>query len=771
MSEINSFVETTNNLVKQVNVALSSMQAMSDTLTTANDAVTFTVEGNDPISGDVSTYSYSIPSYHYTLAQLTRMSNSVDTFVSGQGVVLLNDGTYREVKTTPVAKSPVKITSISSPTTFRTRPNWFFEDLMFPQVFVRFDLKGKIDDRSDRVMVRRLIFDNFDDVETQWFKDNLVGKQYLYSDVTNLLNVNSKNYWEDDELLNVPILTNTYTGSFVIINKQTINNSLWYYLDSIKYGLTSDSSVVKNIELKVGDQLRYNDSIFKINQIETTENRVNLTALVGLGSPTINQSFNFYSSPFGNKYIDIAVGFNECECIFLKGVNDDFNIVGDEWSDSISFYTNNLTLVNSNSSLETFYYNFVSDFGIQMEGSAKEKFIPAYYGLIPNSPIIYANQFSVIQINNHINAALDTDFIKNTQTQIESTKSIINSIKTTISQQKANLVELTDPAKRADLQSKIDNNTSQLSKQTVQYESLVKSLATLAYENNIVASTPKYRVRGFFNIPDGIKSTTNPAEPMQQIIQFEIAYRYLKLDNTGNPLNTFTFTDPSSGQNITGTFTDWAIMQSPIKKKAFDSSTGLYVWQDENIADGGSININQVDIPITKGEKVELKVRSLSEAGWPSNPLKSEWSASVVIEFPPNLTGSDQVTNILTDSISEQNAIKLDETLNSAGIYTHIQDGVPNPNSTNGTYFKHQTNFLAYNLGIKTIDGLTTSESTVDVQTLLSLLSQFTYVTLTKPTGSSSPHLTATGTLQQLFQGMVNATPDIYDEFVDLIPH
>ena len=767
---VNSFVETTNDLVKNVNIALESMQKMNSSMTTEDDTVTINVEGTDLVTGDSSTYTYSIPSYHYTLSELNRISSTVDTFVNGRGVVLLNDGTYREVKTIPVAKSPDRITGVNAPSTFDSRPNWFFESLMFPQIFVRFDLKGKIDDRSDRVIVKRVIFDNFDDVETQWFKDTFIGKTYLYSDTLNLLNINGKNFWEDEETIELPLKPRLYTGNFLIIDKGTVNNKDWFYLNTINYGLVSDTSTVKNIELRVGDQLRYNDSIFKISEIEIQDKRVHLTALIGLGAPTINHYFDIYSTPFENKYTDIAIGYDECQILFLKGVNDDFNIVADEWSDSISFYSNDLVNVTNNStSLQSYYYNFVSDFGKQMEGQAKEKFIPAFYGVKPNPPSITSDQFGVNQINLQTNAALDVDSIKNTQTQIESTKTVINSLKNTIAQQKAELVELTDPAQRADLQEKIDNNISQLSKKTVEYDSLVKSLSTLAYENSAVLADPKYKIRGFFQIPDGIKSSTNPDEPLQQVIQFEIAYRYLRLDNTGNPLNTYTYADPSSGQNITGTFTDWQIVQSAIKKRSYDSSLGKYVWIDENISDGNSININQVDIPITKGEKVQLKIRSISEAGWPSNPLKSEWCDPVIIEFPANLEGSDQVVNILKDAQVEQETIKLEETLNAAGIYTHIQDGVPNPNSANGTYFKHQSEFLAVDLGYKDIDGNITSEITVDLQSQLNDLTHKSYVTLTRPSGSSSSYQQITGTLQQLFQAIVNTDPSIYDEFQDLI--
>ncbi len=473
-NNINSFTETVNSLTQNVNIALASMQGMNDTLTTENDTVTITVEGTDPITGDPSLYTYSIPSYQYTLEELARVSNTVNTFVSGNGVVLLDDGTYRQVSTIPLAQSPVPIVGVAAPTKFDQRANWFFESFLFPQLYVEFDLKGKIDDRSDRVKVRRLLFDNFDETETQWFKDTFVGKYISYADVINILTTNGKRYWIDEEIQDLPLNPTKYTGDFLILDKRVIDNSMWYFLDTVNYGLTTDASTINNIELKIGDELRYNETLFKIDSIEITEKRVKLTTLVGAGNPNVNAKFFIYSTPFEEKLTRIPIGYDECDILFMKGVNDDFNIVADSWGDSISFYTNDLTLVNSTTGLETYYFNTVVDFGKQMEGEAKDRSTPAFYGVTPDSPVISADQFGVNQINTQLNAALDTEAIKSTQTQIESTKTIISSLQSTIAQQKAELVELTDPAQREDLQLKIDNNISQLSKKTVEYQSLVK---------------------------------------------------------------------------------------------------------------------------------------------------------------------------------------------------------------------------------------------------------------------------------------------------------
>jgi len=761
MSNINSFTETVNLLVEQINIALSNIVSLNKSLTTQEDTVSLSVEQIDPITGDASLVTYSLPSYNNVINKVNTVSQTVDTFVKGEGVVLLNDGTYRKVSTVPLAVSPNTISGITPPTKFKTRYNWFFESMMFPQLIVSFDLKGEIDDRSDRVLVRRVIFDNYNDEETEWFLDNIKSTQRNYYDTIKFLEEQGKKYWIDEEVIELPLYPKPYTGKFIIIDKATIDSKEWFFLNTMNYGETSDEPLVKNYQLSIGDTLRYNNSVWKIDDININEKRVHLIPTIGMDHPTINNYFEIYTQPFSSKVIDIAVGYDECNILFLKGVNDDFNIISDDWSDGISFWTNQLIIDGGNATLEEYYKDYVLDFGRQLEGQAKEKYVPAYFGVEPNAPVISADMFSVTQINTQLNAALDQETIKNTQTQIESTKTIINSLKNTIAQQKAQLVELTDPGERADLSSKITTNINDLSKKTIEYQSLVKSLATVAYENSAVNVDPKYRIRGFFPIPE--------LKDGQQIIQFEIAYRYLKLDNTGISLNTYEYTDPCTGQKIKGTFTDWNIVTTPMLKKEYDAQSDTYKWVRENEADGEANNINQVDIPITKGEKVQFKIRSISEAGWPLNPLKSVWSEPIIVEFPSNLETSNQVVNILNDATAEEQAIKLDETLSAAGVPTHLSDSIPNPVSGSGTYFKHQAANLSYDLKIKNLNGVVQVVNTTDLQTQLENLPLYSYVTLTRPNNANSTDDHLTGTLQQLFQAIVNIDPSIYDEFKAII--
>jgi hypothetical protein len=118
----------------------------------------------------------------------------------------------------------------------------------------------------------------------------------------------------------------------------------------------------------------------------------------------------------------------------------------------------------------------------------------------------------------------------------------------------------------------------------------VNSFQSIVRENSAITTEPKYHIRGFFPIPD-YKYRDEAETVVEEIIGFDIAYRYIREDNTASQLNTFTYTAPD-GTEYTGTFTDWNVIQGPLKTKIYDEDLGRYVWKTENIADGTETNIN-----------------------------------------------------------------------------------------------------------------------------------------------------------------------------------
>jgi len=256
---------------------------------------------------------------------------------------------------------------------------------------------------------------------------------------------------------------------------------------------------------------------------------------------------------------------------------------------------------------------------------------------------------------------------------------------------------------------------------------LVESFQTIVRENSAILAEPKYHIRGFFPIPP-LRYYDDNETVAEQIIGFDIAYRYIKEDNTATQLNTFTYTDADGITKVTGTFTDWVIQQGHMREKVYDDNMQRYVWRSENIADGTETNINQIDIAINKGEKVEFMVRSISEAGYPENPLKSKWSNSVIIEFPSTLSTTNEIADLITMVNDDALQITINNTLDSIGVSVHLDDTVANTNSVVGTYYKHLSKNIAYEE--KKIENGITTINTINLQDKLDeILRSLNYAT------------------------------------------
>ena len=86
-----------------------------------------------------------------------------------------------------------------------------------------------------------------------------------------MLNVNNISYSEDEQIINLPLVSNTKSGTFQVTEDPNIyDGNVWYTLDSIMYSTISKDGIVqgKNNVLSIGDQLSYMDTIFEIIGID-----------------------------------------------------------------------------------------------------------------------------------------------------------------------------------------------------------------------------------------------------------------------------------------------------------------------------------------------------------------------------------------------------------------------------------------------------------------------------------------------------------------------
>lgn len=127
----------------------------------------------------------------------------------------LRDGSRRTVTLSTIPHTPDRITGLVDPSTFTIDSNWFFEELMFPGARVSIDLTGQIEDTADRVRVTRIILDSKDDdaARALWESD-LSQNQYDYVTLKNVLSQNGVPYFEDQETVELPLVSNQVAGTF-----------------------------------------------------------------------------------------------------------------------------------------------------------------------------------------------------------------------------------------------------------------------------------------------------------------------------------------------------------------------------------------------------------------------------------------------------------------------------------------------------------------------------------------------------------------------------
>ena len=689
MSNINSFAENVNKIVSNASNQISLLNGIQESMIAENDTVNVNIQDSEGNEKNIS-----IPSWNYLTKKVDAVSESVASIIKGEGVVKVGDGTGRTIKMTNIASVPERITGVPSPTRFGIDANWWFEDMMYPAAHVTVDLKGKIDDSADRVMVMRVILD-LNSYES-FYNTNLRGSVIAYDSLINLLSENNIGYAEDKEILDLPLSSVTIYGKFFIKDTEFIDGQQWYVLDTFEYKKiqeSSDSQFINSTNLlKLGDKVSVDNFLYEIEDIKEDSNMVRLRCTVGYSMPQTGQYLNIYNEPWTQKLVNIKFSNNEINIVYFKGINEDFNIIANEWSEPIMFVTNELVYEGDGTTVfGSYYLNNIVDWGQEMIDAVKERKISAAQGITPNAPSLNSSDFSVVQINTQLNASMDSEEILSLKKDIETIKSQISSLKGTIEFQQTKKQSITDPVEYNNITKQINQNITDRKQLELNYSTSLSTMQSLLQENNAIEISPKYHVRGFFGIPAPVYN----GNKAQQVIGFEIQYRYVKEDATGVDLKTYTYVD-QSGTEHTGVFSDWNIIKSEVLDKVWNSANQRFEWSSNNISDGTSININQIDLPITKGEKLEFRVRSISEAGYPYAPLKSDWSNSVIIDFPSNLMSSSDISNLIKDINDDNVSNTVKSEIQSQGLTEHIDDAQANVNSVNNTYFKHQAKNISY---------------------------------------------------------------------------
>ena len=611
----------------------------------------------------------SVPGLKHIASEIERLDNNVQKLLgltSAETTVKI-DNTFRTVMLSEYGKETPDIGTINNVTEFQSASNFFFESLMNPSLSVTLDLTAYVQKNIENILVERYILKDLSDEDVDWFETTYKDRNDINrEEFLEALSLRSIAVISDNDVVTLPPKQIIYSGDFdvlvideieeeVIVGDTTISRKRKrYQLNKLTY-TDVRHNFEDNLSLKIGDVLVLNDNTtaYKITAIDASSNSVILELRDGYSPILIaSNSLKFYSDENIITNAEIKIGFNEYDVVFIKGISGDLKIPSKSWSPGLSFFSNELKIVYNEieQTLEQFYRSEVVDVGTYLLGISKEQLAPAYLGVQPDAPALADSDFQVVQINKQINENRTIDELKNMEAEKTRLQAEISELT------KALTIEPTNTNLINDKNSKVEL-----------YNSLVREIENKSVTTNLSNLSPKYRVRGFFSIPN-YKETELTGE--QKIVQFEIAHRYISSNGNSNTIDQIKFND--NGLDRFGTYTDWIESNGKLLPRLYNPETSKLEWVDQNVEDSSITNINSVGIAIRPNEKVEIKVRSVSEAGYPASSLKSDWSNIIRTTFPENLDGDDVVIDIVENNKKDLVRVNLQNELTSVGVYTHV---------------------------------------------------------------------------------------------------
>ena len=661
MAENNSISTLLPELLRLFNNSLESFEKVNQAITSSSESVTINLQNNDGTNSRVT-----IPSFGYLKNSVDRLQTNIDTITNLNGEnssIRLSDGSFRKLVLSKVPTEASDLESINSVESFNIKPNWFFEELINPLLYVSFNLTGQVPIDTERAIVQRFILNTNTQTKVNFFTNKYEGRADIdYNTFLQEIVENNISYVLDEAVVDLPPRVKRYTGKFSVlrisdatvteeINGVTVTSQKKQYkLNKIFY-TDSEGDFDDTVQLAVGDSLEVIsnpiNTRYKITKLDSSTNTVILELVEGSEPIRIGADILKISSTLDdNVEVDVTVGFNERCVTFVKPIDPDSKIPSVNWSPGSAFYTNTLTTLNAAGEQQTladYYQQSAIDFGAMLLSFADDKIPTSREGITPNSPILNDGDFSVKLINGQVSdspAIVELTDLDNQKNTIEATlKELDGAIaKSRTKIQTTNYAtEVERDADRNALQGLITERSSQAEL----YASVVKEIDAKSKDNSVSSITPKYRARGFWAMPQE-KST--PSTGPQSIVKFKIRYRYLSSDGAANPVDQFTFSDGSGTSQ--GAFSNYNIIESGLRPRTKNPVTDTYEWVSIDADNADAVNINQLDIPIRKGEQVEVQVKSISEAGWPSNPLESDWSPSIIIPFPADLSSDNAIEAI-----------------------------------------------------------------------------------------------------------------------------
>lgn len=640
---------------------------------------------------------FNLPTIGFLKSELDRLNNNINSLynINDTGAVIQTGvNKFHKIITIDLNREPNAITTLNTINTFSSKKNWFFESLMNPMLVVDIDLNGKVENSVRKALIRRYIvkfnvdavgtitplgqgaLNSFNTLFNNKNNIDIVEFDTWHKTTSGIVNGSDPIY--DEDVFDLEPNQLEFDGIFSVLKFETdtLNNKFWYHLDTLDY-ITVKTGDIK--QLTLNDELIINvadsSTRYKIVEISTasSNNRIRVERMEGVEPIPIGVgTLKFYSPLVYNKLVKVGIGYNEYNLIFAKPMDAETHLLSKTWSKGTAFFTNNLRLSDNTSdnglSMEQYYIDRVNDYGKVLDDLVEKK-IPANLGATPNPPVLNINNFKTVQINKHLTDTPDSNALKTKHNEQKNIKFEISQLTEAISDKskQASITKFNSAASKSKFDNELDELIKKKESKSKLLSSTVNDILNIDKLNASIKTEARFKIRGFWDMPEALLvKGTRP----QEIVQFVIQYKYLSKDNKENPVESFKIKDPTQTiKDKNASFSNWIEIKTDVRKRTRNAQTGEYTWEIEDVSNADTPNINQLDLTIQPNEKIELRVRSVSEVGYPESPVLSDWSESIVLEFPDdlkNVLGDKDF--ILKEATQEELKVRMETELGARGL-------------------------------------------------------------------------------------------------------
>lgn len=666
-----------------------------DILKTLNESF-FTNKSH--INTNIAGVNYSIPSFLSLENKVNALRDDFENLVNAPKTGEAHftfDGSSRVIELRGYTNTPAPI-NLPEVNEFSAEPNNIFKDFLNPVPYINFSLSDVPNDIVT-VDIKKVIPKNPEILEK--FLD-IIGEKtsisYSWADLYKILsmyNVDNGDYVEYDTIQRLPIRKTIGTATYVIesIVRDEIDENLDEY---ITLKLRSDiDGYTKNLTYKIfddtidkylsiGDQLvTFDDSSkMEIVEIQSNTNTIKVKVLNGeylnllptedvvgdTGEVFDNSKLKFFSTieSDNDKYIHVPLEEDQYVFVAIAPLNDRMNIRA-PWGDGLIINTSKL--LRGDEKFNDYYDQNVRNIGDILSDMTSMMSVPLsnytedeFNEITSFKPVIDTNNISVVQINSHLN---DTDNVKN----IRSLYTQKNVIKTQLDEILSKISNINTKLN----QMSFDDTTglrSTYSNQLVEYNQtrnelntslnkIINEIAINANNSDIPIENAKYRIRGFYDVPSGMN-----------IKGIKVQYRYKNLNNTSGKATTI-------GDRFL--FSDWNDMEGFLNPKIVTFEKGQYKFKQQDSTDGLNVpSYNQIDIPISQGETVDIRLKVVYEYGYPFVEVTSDWSDIVNITFPEEYLKDVQILDIISENNNDIETNRFENIISDKGITSHVDDKI-----------------------------------------------------------------------------------------------